>query len=199
MEDYIILFNGKEYYINNKYLFNKETYQIYSVYWSKYLKPFFSSTIGCGERYIAINSFQFNYKKLIEWNTDPTIDRTKLQLVGDVKKICRKCKRYDVKFPAKKITLCNDCIKTHPNTYQQKISTEENFMVADKFLHKLKAKKWMATDLDLFQLVDIYERYFPNMILGQPLNENYASKVLHRIVKHHNKLKSEAIKKYIRE
>ena len=199
MEDYLILFNGREYYINNRYTFNQDTHQVYSTYWNKYLVPFYNNPRS-KNLYLSINSTLFNHKHIIKWNTDPTIDRSTLRTAGNVPKICRVCKKENVKFSGKKILICNDCVITYKSkTPSNKVITDtEDFNIADKYLRKLKAKKWMATVLDLYELIDIYERYFPNMILGSPLTEEHASKILFRIVRHHNKLKVESVKKLLK-
>jgi ribosomal protein L37AE/L43A len=196
-EDYIILFNGKEYYISNKYIFNKKTNQIFSLYWNKYLNPFLSNK--CAQTYVSLNSTLFNYIKVIKWNQDPTIDRSKLTIVERVHKKCRICKREDVKFSSKKMLVCNNCIVNYKSKAIKEKILNDNYITVDKFLHKLKAKKWMATDIDLFELINVYELYFPNMQLGPPLTESGASKILLRIAKHHVKLKSQAIKEWIKD
>lgn len=196
--DYLILFNGKEYYINKRYLFNKETDEIYSLYWKRNLSPFYSNDIS-KQKYVSLNSNTYNYEQIVKWNHED-IDRTKLKNCYEVKKICKKCKEEGKTYTSKKVVICNDCIMSMKSSViTKKLSNEDDFITADKFLHKLKAKKWMATPLDLYELIDIYERYYPNMMLGQPLTEEYATKILMRIVKHHKKLKSEAIKKYMKD
>lgn len=185
--NYLIIKVEDEYLGHRDYLWDEESHNIFSVR----KRNFVTKSYVEGNYYVTIKKRMFSLKKLIKWNQEYYLenDIKDLKFIEDQTRRCTICTLYRKLFEFKDNgNICKICLNRN-NLYKNKKAilreTDKDYREADDFLMKMKAKKWLATELDIFKLIDIYERYYPQATLGEGIDEDKAIKILEKIIRKH--------------
>jgi len=60
------------------------------------------------------------------------------------------------------LNICKDCNKENRRTKNSELSKEDVYKQVEFYVLRMKAKKFMADQIDIFKLVDIYDKLWPN-------------------------------------
>jgi len=176
IDDIFYKINGYGYDVDNSLIFNKKNGK--SLKWNKVVNNY----------YIRVKRLSFRKEDIINWNTT-YIDKDLVKEYKEIKKKCLKCELIKSVTDYKgKNRYCNKCLIEYKGKERRTYlyETDEDFRYVEDFLKLLKLKKWRATYLDLFKLIDCYDRYAPNGVLHY-LDEKRANKILQQIInKHYN-------------
>jgi len=169
-----------------EYIINPKTGSVYKKHTGKLMKTY--NPNGKPYNYQYIKGQYYRPENLIKWANE--------YLEGKIQPIeksmfirkCRKCGIQTDQFLTLKSRVCNTCLIRKPK------NLNEDYKTVDRFLYKLKAKNWQATYLDLFELINCFDIYYPNMVISTELDEDTSIKLLLRIIKKHKKVRAGLIK-----
>jgi hypothetical protein len=184
----LILKKDDKYYASLEYSIDPKTYIVYKNSSGRIMKTYTPN--GKQYEYQFIKGQYYRKDRIIQWVNDYLEGKIEIILNQniDTTRRCIKCYTTSQDFISNRGRICNKCLIKRKENF-----LTDNYKIADKFLYKLKAKKWQATYLDLFELINIYDIYYPSLVIGQ-LNEDTANKLLLRIIKKHKKVRAGLIK-----
>ena len=193
--NYLVVKVGDIFKFNGYYLYDPTAVDINEKIFSTLTDRYRKATYTKGCYYYKLKERSYPLKRLDKWYNEwvdlgkPNLDFTYIET-----KLCVNCnKELPVNyFTSVKSKYCSDCILGYINL----VDFDDDYLVVDKFLKKMRAKKWMATTPDLFELVDAFDRYYPTKEMITTLNEDYAVRILRNVIKEHIKRKKDIIKKW---
>jgi hypothetical protein len=173
-----------QYFKYRDFLWDNEINSVFSIGKKNYMK---NANIN-DNLYVVIKKKMYSINKLILWNNETTYNDN-IKFIEDESRRCSICTLYrNLTFYKGSSKICSICL-TKNNVYKNKKfilrETDEDYREADDFLRKMKAKKWLANEFDIFKLIDIYERYYPQATIAEGLDEDKAIKILEKIIKKH--------------
>ena len=173
-----------EYFKYRDFLWDHQINSVFSIKKRNYMK----NNVVNENLYVVIKKKMYSINKLIKWNNED-LCYDDIPFIEDRSRRCTICTLYRpiIKFKGNN-RICNVCLTKNNVSKNKKLilrETDENYREADDFLRKMKAKKWLANEFDIFKLIDIYERYYPQATIAEGLDEDKAIKILEKIIKKH--------------
>jgi hypothetical protein len=145
--------------------------------------------------YYKIGAVSFKKSQLKEWileyQNSKQYQKGDFRNVKDVFRVCSKCSKkeslLDRKLKSGPYIVCHKCLDSwkYKDKAKYLIQTDEDYYEAYKFLYILKCKGWKMTDIDVFRMIDVYQRYYPQAIIGEGLNEKKATSIVQKIINKH--------------
>ncbi len=190
----LIVKKNNKYYKINKYLYNPEDQKIYFTNTGFISKGRKTKMNNKEYFYYFIDYKLYNLKDILIWNnlTDIKIEEEPL-VECLIKRKCNKCEQETFDFINIKSKTCIKCLIDN-NKLKTTHMLREEYLIVDAFLYKLKAKNWMATVEDLFELINAFDLYFPNVWVAT-FDELGAGKLLVRLITKHKKIRKELLVK----
>jgi hypothetical protein len=165
---------GFEHTILSNYYYNINDRTLLNITTNSYLKPRRYSSGVISGYFILDRTIPLRYleKLFIDKQTEKK----------EIKKQCINCDElYDLNHFTTKIT-CDFCLIDYLQKKRpESLENHTEYFKVRKFFLKMKAKKWMATTTDLFELIDIYDYYYPNLCIDV-FDEDNAGHILHKLI-----------------